>query len=112
MPNVFVDVHQDLVYAFGWPSQPFRPILKVKRAQKRAYPSFQRFSRAIANHFMGDPDYEVKNAKFFVDIRQDLVYAALAITSCPTHWEGQTSPEASIPLISTIFVCYSTPFFW
>ena len=29
---------------------------KVKRALKLAYPPFQRFSCAIANHFLGDPD--------------------------------------------------------
>ena len=34
----------------------------------------------------------------------------LAITACLTHLEGQTSPEASIRLISMIFVCYNTPF--
>ena len=76
MPNFFVDVRQDLVYASGWPSRPVRPILKVKRAPKRTYPSFQRFSCAIANHFLGDPDSDVKNANFFVDVRQDLVYAS------------------------------------
>ena len=64
MPNCFVDVRQDLVYASGLPSRPFRPILKVKRAPKRAYPSFRRFSCAIANHFLGDPDSDVKNANF------------------------------------------------
>ena len=74
MPNFFVEVRQDLVYASDWPSRTVRPILKVKRAPKRAYPSFQRFSCAIASHFLGDPDSKVKNAKFFMDIRQDLVY--------------------------------------
>uniref|UniRef100_A0A3Q7FNL2 Uncharacterized protein n=1 Tax=Solanum lycopersicum TaxID=4081 RepID=A0A3Q7FNL2_SOLLC len=172
MPNVFGDVQKDLVYAYGWPSRLVRPIWRVKRASKRAYVSFRRFSCAIAHHFLGYPDSDVKNAKFFVDIRQDLVYAygwpsrlvqpiwrvkrapkrayasfrrfscaiahrflgdpdsdvknakffrghssepclciQLPITACPTHLEGQTSPEASIRLISTIFVCYSTPFF-
>ena len=52
MPNFFVDVRQDLVYAYGWPSRVVRAIWRVKRA-----------------------------------------------------------PKASIRLISTIFVCYSTPFF-
>ena len=75
MPNFFVDVCQDLVYAYGWPSRIFRPIWRVKRAPKRAYASFRRFSCAIAHHFLGDPDSDVKNANFFVDIRQDLGYA-------------------------------------
>ena len=65
MPNFFVDVRQDLVYAYGWPSRLVRPIWKVKRAPKRAYPSFRRFSYAIAHHFLGDPDSDVKNAKLF-----------------------------------------------
>ena len=65
MPNVFVDVRQDLVYAYGLPSWIVRHILKVKQAQKRAYPSFRLFSCAIAHHYLGDPDSDVKNAKFF-----------------------------------------------
>ena len=76
MPNFFVDVRQDLVYASGWPSRPVRPIWKVKRTPKRAYPSFRRFSCAIVNHFFGDEDSDVKNAKYFMDVRQDLVYAS------------------------------------
>ena len=208
MPNFFVDIHQDLVYAYGCPSRMVRPIWRVKRAPKRAYASFWWFSCDIAHHFLGDPDSEVKMPNFFwmsvktlsmhmifhhrlydpfggseeprsehtphfddfrvlkhtifwaiwiptsemqnlfVDICQDLVNAfrwfsfaiahhflgdpdanvkiakffrggpsrpclciRLAITEIPGHLEGQTSPEASIRLISTIFVCYSTPFF-
>uniref|UniRef100_A0A3Q7ILC8 NTF2 domain-containing protein n=1 Tax=Solanum lycopersicum TaxID=4081 RepID=A0A3Q7ILC8_SOLLC len=65
MPNLFADVRQDLVYAYGWPSRLVRPIWRVKRAPKRAYASFRRFSCAIAHHFLGDPDSNVKNAKFF-----------------------------------------------
>ena len=111
MPNFFVDVHQDLVYASGLPSRPIWPIWKVKQAPKRAYPSFRRFSCAIANHFLGDPYSEVKNAKFFCG-RPSRPYLCirLSLTARPTHFEGQTSPEASIPLISMIFVCYSTSF--
>uniref|UniRef100_A0A3Q7HI23 Uncharacterized protein n=1 Tax=Solanum lycopersicum TaxID=4081 RepID=A0A3Q7HI23_SOLLC len=96
----------------GWPSRLVRIIWKVKRALKRAYPSFQRFSCAIAHHFLGDPDSDVKNAKFFRGLLSRLCLCIrLAITACTTHLEGQTSPEASIPIISMIFVCYSTPFF-
>ena len=70
------------------------------------------FSCAIAHHFLGDPDYDVKNAKFFRGRpSRPCLCIRLAITDCPGHLEGQTSPEASIRLISTIFVCYSTPFF-
>ena len=30
MPNFFVDVRQDLVYAYSWPSRLVRPICKFK----------------------------------------------------------------------------------
>ena len=59
MPNFFVDVLQDLIYASDWPSRPFWPFLKIKRATKRAYPSFRWFSSSITNHFLGDPDSDV-----------------------------------------------------
>ena len=112
MPNFFVDVLQDLVYAYGWPSRIVRPIWRVKRAPKRAYASFRRFSCAIAHHFLGDPDSDVKNAKFFCGRpSRPCQCIRLAITACPTNLEGQTSPKASIRLISMIFVCYCTPFF-
>ena len=52
-----------------------------------------------------------KMPNFFVNVRQDLVYAygwpSLIVRAI---LEGQTSPEASIRLISMIFVCYSRPF--
>ena len=49
---------------------------------------------------------------FFVDVCQELFACIrLALTARLTHFEGQTSPKASIPLISTIFVCYRKPFF-
>ena len=112
MPNFFVDVHLDLVYAYGWPSRLVRPIWKVKRAPKRAYPSFRRFSCAMAHHFMGDPDSDLKNAKFFCGRpSRPSLCIQFAITACPTHFEGQTSPEVCIPLISLIFMCYSKPLF-
>ena len=75
MPNFFTDIRHNLVYAYGWPSPIVRAIWRVKRAPKRAYASFRRFSCAIAHNFLGDSDSAVKNAKFFMEIRQDLVYA-------------------------------------
>ena len=172
MQNFFVDVRQDLVYAYGWPSRLVQPIWRVKRAPKRAYASFRRFSCAIEHHFLGDPDSDIKNAKCFrghlsrpciclrlaikaclthlrgqtspkrayasfrrfscaiahyflgdpdSDIKNAKFFCGhpsrpclcirLAITDCPGHLEGQTSLEASILLISSIFVCYSTLFF-
>ena len=93
MPNFFVDVRQDLVYAYGWPSRIVRAIWRVKRAPKRAYASFRRFSCAIAHHFLGDPDSNVKNAKFFRGhSSRPCLCIRLAITACSTHLEGQTSP--------------------
>uniref|UniRef100_A0A3Q7IRN1 Uncharacterized protein n=1 Tax=Solanum lycopersicum TaxID=4081 RepID=A0A3Q7IRN1_SOLLC len=111
MQKKFVDIRQDHIYACGWPSRLVRPILKIKRSPKRADPSFRRFS-CIAHNFLGDPDSNVKNAKFFRGrLSRPCLCIRLAITAYPTHLEGQTSPEASIPLISMIFVCYSTRFF-
>ena len=107
-----MEVCQELDFAYGWPSQPVRPILKVKRAPKQAYPSFRRFSCAIAHHFLGDPDSDVKNANFFCGRpSRPCLCIRLALTALLIHFEGQTSPEASIPLISIIFVSYSKPFF-
>ena len=101
-----------IIYVYGWPSRFVRPIWKVKRAPKRAYPSFRRFSCAIAHLFLGDPDSDVKNAKFFRGRpSRPCLCIRMAITAFPTHLEGQTSPKASIRLISTIFVCYSTDHF-
>ena len=112
MPNIFVDIRQDLVYAYVLPSWLVRPIWRVKRALKRAYALFRWFLFAIAHIFLGDLDYDVKNAKFFCGRpSRPCLCIRLAITDCPGHLEGQTSPEASIRLISTIFVCYCTPFF-
>ena len=112
MQKIFMDVRQEVVYAYGWPSWLFRPIWKVKRALKRAYPSFRRFLCAITHHFFSDPDSDIKNAKFFHGCpSRPFLCIRLAITDCPAHLEGQTSPKASIRLISTIFGCYSTPFF-
>ena len=111
MPNFFVDVRQDLVYEYGWPLWIVRAVWRVKRAPKRAYASFRRFSCATAHHFFGDPDSDVKNAKYFRGRpSRPCICIRFAITDCSGHLEGQTSPEASIRLISTIFVCYSTPF--
>ena len=75
MPNFFLDVLQDLVYACGWTSRLVRPIWRVKRAPKRAYASFRRFSCAIAQHFWVIRIPTSKMPNFFADVRQDLVYA-------------------------------------
>ena len=100
MPNLFVDVRQDVVYAYDWPSWLFRPIWKVKRAPKRAYASFKLFSCAITHHFLGDRDSDVKNAKFDRGLpSRRCICIRLAIPAFPNHLEGQTSPEVSIRLI-------------
>ena len=112
MPTFFVDVCQDVVYAYGWPSRIVRPIWRVKRAPKRAYASFRLFSCAMAHHFLGDPDSDVKNAKFFRGRpSRPCLCIRLAIMDCPGHLEGQPSSEASIRLILDDFRVHSTPFF-
>ena len=75
MPNLFMDVRQDVVYAYGWTSRLFRPIWKVKRAPKRAYASFRRFLCAIAHHFWVIRIPTSKMPNLFMDVRQDVVYA-------------------------------------
>uniref|UniRef100_A0A3Q7HDN9 Uncharacterized protein n=1 Tax=Solanum lycopersicum TaxID=4081 RepID=A0A3Q7HDN9_SOLLC len=96
--NFFVDVLQDLVYAAGWPSQSIQLIFKVKRAPNQANLSFRRFSCAIANLFLGDLDFDVKNAKFFYERpSRPCLCSLLASTSNSTHFQGQTSPEEGIP---------------
>ena len=106
-----MDIRQNVVYAYSWPSRLFRPTWKVKQAPKRANASFRWFSCAIAHHFLGDMDSDVKNAKLFRgQTSRPFICIRLAITACSNNLEGQTSPEVSIRLSSTIFVCYNTPF--
>ena len=94
----FVDALQEIGNASGWPSQPVRPFFKVKQAPK----SIPLISMI----------FDVKNAKCFCGRwSRPCLYIRLAIMDCPGHLEGKTSPEASIRLISIIFVRYSTPFF-
>ena len=155
MSNFFVDIRQDLIYS--WPSRSFWPIFKVKRVPKLAYPlfrwflcdmenhflgdpdsgvknakflctfvktlsiqlvfphgstthlkikralkwaylPFRRFWCDIANHFLGDPDPNVKNAKIFCGcLLRPWVYMLWDLTNSPTHFQSQTSPKARIP---------------
>ena len=71
----FVDVRQDLVYAYGWPSRLVRPIWRVKRAPKRATPHFDDFRVLLHTTFwvIGIPTSKMPN--FFMDVHQDVVYA-------------------------------------
>ena len=85
--------------------------LEGQTSPEASIPSFRQFSCAIAQHFLVDPDIDDKNAKFFCKHpSRPCQWIRLAITAYTIHLEGQTSPEASIPLISMIFVCYSTTF--
>ena len=81
--------------------------LEGQTSPEASIASFRRFSCAIAHHFLGDPNSDVKNAKF---VRghpsRPCLCIRLAITACSDNLEGQTSPEASIRLISTIFVAH------
>ena len=85
--------------------------LEGQTSPKRAYASFRRFSCVTAHHFLGDWDFDVKNAKFLRGRpARRCLCIGFAITAFTIDLEGQTSPEASICLILTIFVCYCTPF--
>ena len=98
MPKLFVDVRYDLGYASGWLSWPVRSIFKVKRTTKRAYPLFRRFSWAIANHFLGDSDSYVKNAKnFYWRPLRPWLCIRLSLTASLAHFQGQTNSKALIP---------------
>uniref|UniRef100_A0A3Q7GMT5 Uncharacterized protein n=1 Tax=Solanum lycopersicum TaxID=4081 RepID=A0A3Q7GMT5_SOLLC len=126
MPKFFVDVRQDLVYAASWSSRSIQLIFKVKRAPKQAYPNFEDFLSWISQPIQlifkvkrapkkaypdfddfRDPDSDVKNAKFFCGrLSRPCLCSRLSLTASPAYFDGQTSPEESIPLILTIFVCY------
>uniref|UniRef100_A0A3Q7FNK7 Uncharacterized protein n=1 Tax=Solanum lycopersicum TaxID=4081 RepID=A0A3Q7FNK7_SOLLC len=130
MPKILVDFRQDLGYASGWPSRPIhpifkvkraanpdwtscpiRPIFQVKRASKRVNPPFQIFLSAIANHFLGDQDSDIKNAKKICRCPSiPWLCSQLSLTASSTYFQGQTSPKARIPSILMVFVCYSKLF--
>ena len=94
MPNLFMDVHQDVFYAYGWPSRLFRPICRVKRAPKREYDSFRRFSSAIAHHFLGDPDSDVKNVKFFLTSVKNLSLHTVGYHGLSGPFGGSNEPRS------------------
>ena len=76
MPNFFVDIRHELVYAYDWPSRLVLPIWRVKQAPKQAYASFRRFSCVIAHTIFWVIRIPTsKMPKNFVDVLQDLVYA-------------------------------------
>ena len=111
-PNVFLDVRQDIVYAYGFHHGLSDPFRGSNEPWSEHTPHFDDFRVLIAHYFLGYPDSDVKNAKFFHERpSRPFQCIRLAITACPAHLECQTSPEASIRLISVISVCHSTPFF-
>ena len=75
MLNLFVDVRQDIVYAYGWPSRIFRPIWKVKRARSEHKPHFDDFRVLLHTIFWVIGITTSKMPNLFVDVRQDVVYA-------------------------------------
>ena len=74
MPNFFVDVPQDLAYAYGWPSRLVRPIWKVKRPRSEHIPHFDDFRVLLHTIFWVIGITTSKMPNFFGDDRQDLVY--------------------------------------
>ena len=107
-----MDVRQDLIYASCWPSHTVRPILKVKQAPSEHTPHstiFEYYSKP----FFGWFGFRRQKCQFFCGRpSRPCLCIRFALTDLRTNFEGQTSPEASIPLISTIFVCYRKPFVW
>ena len=72
--------------------------------------NFRHFvSRCLDKKIMGYSTRKLEKSAFAYS--RPCLCIRLAITACPTHLEGQTSPEASIPLISMIFMCCCTPLF-
>ncbi|KAG5593557.1 hypothetical protein H5410_044071 [Solanum commersonii] len=47
-------VKQVLKYGYSWPSWPKRPIFKAKRASEQVNPIFYQFSCAVVHEFFGD----------------------------------------------------------
>ena len=64
IPKIFVEVRQYLGYASSWPSRPIQLIFKVTRARNEHTPISTIFV-SNSKPFLGDPDFDVKNAKFF-----------------------------------------------
>ena len=108
MPNFFVDICKDLVYESGWPSRPIWPIYLVKQATKRADPPFRWLSYAIAKTFLGDNYSDVKNSKI---CGRPFQVQPVGPQGESDLFSSSNNPQECIPLISTIFMCYTKPFF-
>ncbi|KAG5568922.1 hypothetical protein H5410_064085, partial [Solanum commersonii] len=108
----------------SWPSQPKRPIFKVKRSQEQVNPSFCRYSCTIGHGFFGDPEFRPHIFQNFTSTsvktlpmesvgphdqkgpfswlndpknRRPLrpyLWSQLAITAKTTHFLDQTIPRA------------------
>ncbi|KAG5569111.1 hypothetical protein H5410_058877 [Solanum commersonii] len=89
----------ELSYGASWPSQPKRPIFKVKRSPKQVNPSFYRFSCAIVHGIFGDPEFQPHFCqKFSWTSVKTLVMEPMALMDKTAHFQGQTSPGAGKPL--------------
>ena len=75
MPNFFVDVRQELVYAYGWPSRIVQPFGGSNEPRSEHTPHFDDFRVLKHTIFWVIRIPTSKMPNFFVDIRQDLVYA-------------------------------------
>ena len=74
MPNFFVDVRQDLVYAYGWPSH-LVPFGRSNDPRSGHTPHFDDFRVLYHTIFWVIRIQTSKMPNFFVDVFQDLVYA-------------------------------------
>ena len=78
---------------------------KGQTSPEASIPPFRQFSCAIANNFLGDPDSNVKNAKFFVFICQNHIYAS----NCPsspiqTIFKVKRAPKRTYPHFDDFWV--------
>ena len=76
MPNYFVNIRQELFLCIRLALRARTIHFEGQTSLEARIPPFRRFACAIGNHFLGYPDSDVNNANFFVDMRQDLGYAA------------------------------------
>ena len=75
MPNIFVDVRQDLVYAYGWPSLIVRPFGGSNEPRSEHTPHFDDFHVLQHTIFWVIRIPTSKMPIFLMDVFQDLVYA-------------------------------------
>ncbi|KAG5569109.1 hypothetical protein H5410_058875 [Solanum commersonii] len=108
--KMYLDVREDITYGTGWPSQPKRPIFKVKRPPKEVIRNFDLLLAKIVPrsplrpYIWNQLALITKMAHFQGQTihRADL-YGASSPTAKMTYFQGQTIPRAGKPPILPIF---------